>query len=238
MTRSTEKYLSDEDPLACLPRKPVQDFARKRVIYDAQQRSENLYVVIAGRVKVSQTALDGSQTVVRIVPPDGFFGESSLLGGQADSESAVALENVKTMCWSTAEIEQQIEREPRLGLALVQYLVRQSIELQDRIQAMAVCKTPERVMIALVQLADALGTRQEDGATRIGSLTHHTLAEYVGTSREIVTFQLNRLRRLSMLRYSRRDMDIYVPALIDALREADVSVPRPRTARVSTAGLV
>src|SRR5204863_8509330 len=118
MTRSTQKYFSDEDPLACLPRKPLQDFARKRVIYDSQQRAENLYVVISGRVKVSHTAPDGSQTVVRIVPPDGFFGESSLLGAQSDSESAVALENVKTMCWSNTEIEQQIEREPRLGLAL------------------------------------------------------------------------------------------------------------------------
>ena len=67
--------------------------------------------------------------------------------GMAKRKSGL-LENVKTMCWSTAEIEQQIEREPRLGLALVQYLVRRGIELQDRIQARAVCKTPERVMIA------------------------------------------------------------------------------------------
>jgi CRP/FNR family transcriptional regulator len=235
MSRLIEKF-PDEDPLACLPRKPVQDFARKRVIYDSQQRTEHLYVVISGRVKVSHTAPDGNQTVIRIVAADGFFGESALLGSLPDSESAVALENVKTMCWTTAEIEQQIEREPRLGLALVQYLVRQSIELQDRIQAMAVCKTPERVMIALAQLAESLGTRQDDGATRIGALTHHTLAEFVGTSREIVTFQLNRLRRLGMLRYSRKDMDIYVPAMLDALREADVTMPRPRTVRAGAAG--
>lgn len=91
-------------------------------------------------------------------------------------------------------------------------------------------------MIALVQLAEGLGTRQDDGATRIGALTHHTLAEFVGTSREIVTFQLNRLRRLGMLRYSRKDMDIYVPAIHDALREADVTMPRPRTALVGAAG--
>jgi CRP-like cAMP-binding protein len=129
------------------------------------------------------------------------------------------------MSWSTAEIEQQIDREPRLGLALSQYMVRQCIELQDRIESMAIYKTPERVMLALVQLADTLGTPMSDGSTRVAALTHHTVAEYVGTSREIVTFQLNRLRRLGMLRYSRKHMDIYAGAIKEALREQGVDLP-------------
>jgi hypothetical protein len=33
----------------------------------------------------------------------------------------------------------------------------------------------------------------------VPSLTHCMLAEYVGTSREIVTFQMNRLRKLGLL---------------------------------------
>jgi CRP-like cAMP-binding protein len=90
---------------------------------------------------------------------------------------------------------------------------------------MAVYKTPERVMLALVQLADSLGAPIPDGATRVPALTHHTIAEYVGTSREIVTFQLNRLRRLGMLRYSRKHMDVYTQALQEALRHQGVELP-------------
>src|SRR5205085_7418533 len=133
---------------------------------------------------------------------------SALIGGQHRVEAATALDNVTVMSWTAHEIETQIEREPRLGLALSQYLVRQCIELQDRIESMAIYKTPERVMLALVQLADSLGTPMADGSTRVSALTHHTIAEFVGTSREIVTFQLNRLRRMGMLRYSRKHMDI------------------------------
>src|SRR5205807_4847945 len=132
----------------------------------------------------------------RIVVAEGLFGESALIGGQHRTEAAVALDNVSLMSWTAGEIEAQIEREPRLGLALAQNMVRQCIELQDRIESMAVYKTPERVMLALIQLADSLGSPMADGSTRIVSLTHHTIAEFVGTSREIVTFQLNRLRRL------------------------------------------
>jgi CRP-like cAMP-binding protein len=90
---------------------------------------------------------------------------------------------------------------------------------------MAVYKTPERVMVSLIQLAHTLGTPTGDGASRIGSLTHQTMAEFVGTSREIVTFQLNRLRRLGMIRYSRKYMDIYTGAIAESLRQQGVALP-------------
>jgi CRP/FNR family transcriptional regulator len=217
---------SCEDALTYLPRKPLHEFSRDRVIYGPQQTSENLYVVIMGRVKISSTAEDGCQTVSRIVRSEGLFGESCLVGSMARSETATALEAVSVMCWTRAEIESYIEREPRLGVALAQHLVRQCIALQDRIESMAVHKTPERVMLAFIQLSEALGTAMADGSSRITALTHHTIAEYVGTSREIVTFQMNRLRRVGLLRYSRKHIDIYAQAMAESLRQVGVGVPR------------
>jgi len=234
MNRMREAF-TPEDPLTYLPRKPVQEFAKRRVIYDPQQPSDHMYVVILGRVKITNVSEDGSQMVARIVAAEGLFGESALIGSQRRSEAAVALDNVSVMSWTVNEIEAQIEREPRLGLALSQYLVRQCIALQDRIESMAVYKTPERVMLALVQLCDSLGTPLTDGSTRVPALTHHTIADYVGTSREIVTFQLNRLRRLGMLKYSRKHMDIYTGSLQDALREQGVDLPHLSAARIQRA---
>ena len=234
--RTRETTFTYEDPLTYLPRKPVQEFGKRRVIYDAQQPSDHLYVVILGRVKLTNITDDGSQLVARIVCSEGLFGESSLIGASRRHECAVALDNVTLMSWSATEIENQIEREPRLGLALSQYLVRQCIELQDRIESMAVYKTPERVMLALVQLADTLGSPMADGSIRVPALTHHTLAEYVGTSREIVTFQLNRLRRAGMLRYSRKHMDIYSRSIQDVLRNQGVDLPHLQSAMMQVAG--
>ena len=224
-----------EDPLTYLPRKPVQEFAKRRIIYDAQQPSDHLFVVILGRVKLTNTGDGGEPLVARIVSAEGLFGEAALIGDSRRAETAVALDNVTLMSWSAYEIEAQIEREPRLGLALSQYLVRQCIELQDRIESMAVYKTPERVMLALVQLADSLGSPMADGATRVPALTHHTIAEYVGTSREIVTFQLNRLRRMGMLRYSRKHMDVYTGAMQNALRNQGVDLPHLQSAMLRAA---
>jgi CRP-like cAMP-binding protein len=238
MGYGTEFERTYEDPLTYLPRKPIQEFAKGRIIYDHRQPSGGLYLVMLGRVKVTSSE-DELITVGRIVSAEGLFGESALIGADNRTEAAVTLDDASLMSWTRAEIEQQIDREPRLGIALSQFLVRQCIELQDRIQSMAVHKTPERVMLALLQLAGSAGTRLPDGSTRIGSLTHHTISEYVGTSREIDTFQMNRLRRLGLVRYSRKHIDVFAPAMEQALRDQGIRYgePAPNGRTVGTTGL-
>ena len=59
----------------------------------------------------------------------------------------------------------------------------------------------------------------EPGAVRLTGLTHQAIADYVGTSREIVTSEMNRLRRLGYLTYSRLYTDIYVSALSEWMRQ-------------------
>src|ERR1700722_7080380 len=96
-----------EDPSTKLPHKPVQEYAKNRIIYDVQQPATDLYLVILGRVKIVTTRNDGGQTVARIVRREGLFGESSLIGPLSRIESAIALDNIAVMSWSRKEIEQQ-----------------------------------------------------------------------------------------------------------------------------------
>ena len=208
-------YHHPNDALNYLPRRPLTEFAKGDIIYSGN--SQNLYLVAAGRVKVTSVAPDGCEAVVQIVPPEGLFGSSALVNQQG-GERAVALDKVQLMAWKRAEIEQQIEREPRLGLALMEELVIASLDMEERMQAMASYKTPQRVMLSLLQLARILGEKQPDGALRMASLTHSVIAEHVGTSREIVSSQMSRLRRLGLVRYTRKHIDVYYEAIEDTLR--------------------
>jgi CRP-like cAMP-binding protein len=228
--------MTHENPLTNLPHRPVQEYAKNRIIYDVQHPTTDLYLVMLGRVKIGTASHDGGQTVGRIVRSEGLFGTSSLIGLVNRTESAIALDYVALMSWSRNEIEEQVEREPRLGLALTQYLVRECLDLQDRIESMAVRKTPERVMLALLQLAADLGSPMPDGSINVASLTHDTIAEFVGTSREIVTVQMNRLRRMGLVRYSRKHIDIYAQALRENLRQQGISVPTGAKGAAQIAG--
>ena len=53
---------------------------------------------------------------------------------------------------------------------------------------------------------------------RLSHLSHRTIAEYVGTAREVVTIQMNKLRRLGYVAYSRLYTDVYVDGLAASLQ--------------------
>jgi len=81
------------------------------------------------------------------------------------------------------------------------------IEQLDRIESMAVYQVPERVLLALLGFAADIGVSRADGAMRIAPHTHEMIAEYVGSSREIATHEMNRLRTLGLVNYSRKSIE-------------------------------
>ena len=73
------------------------EYRKGQIIYNQDQPSSDLYLVIDGKVKVVRLADDGHQVVVDIYQPDEFFGESAFLSLPHRSEQATALEDVKLM---------------------------------------------------------------------------------------------------------------------------------------------
>ncbi len=217
--------MSKHDALNYLPSTRILEYPRRCAIYEPTRAPSRLYLVLSGRVKIFCTADSGAQTLLRVVGAEEFFGESSLIPReQAVRESAVAMEPAQAMSWTADEVQERIEKEPRLALALAEYFGQHNLLLRERITTIANYKTGPRVTLALVQLARTNGANTPTGATRLTGLTHQAIADYVGTSREIVTSEMNRLRRLGYLTYSRLYTDIYVSALSEWMRQQGTRV--------------
>jgi CRP/FNR family transcriptional regulator len=216
VTREVRETL--EDPLAYLPCSTIVEYSRGQLIYGRSQLSNSIYLVIDGKVKVCRTADDGRQVVVDIYQPDEFFGECGFLGEKQRVEEAVALDATKVMTWSTAEIEDLCVRRPRLGIALVQLLVRRSMDFGARIESFSIDNIGRRLVRSLVRFSERLGRDAGDGTIDMMPFTHELLSQYVGTSREIVTHYMNQLRRQGYLRYSRKGIALNREALREWLR--------------------
>ncbi len=208
-----------EDPLAFLPCSRIAEFKKGQLIYNQDQPSTSIYLVIEGKVKISRMGDDGRQVVVDIYQPDEFFGESALLS-LPRSEQAAALDNTRLMAWSAAEIEDMIAKRPRLAVALLQILAKRSLEFTERIESLSVENIARRLARSLIRFAGRLGTGGDNGSARMAPLTHELLAQYVGTSREIVTHYMNQFRKEGYLQYSRRGIVLDRHALCEWLRHS------------------
>ena len=203
-----------EDALEYLPCSVPVTYEKNALIYGGRAGPAGLYVVLAGRVKIWRAGPDGAAMILGIFGPEQIFGETSFIS-TSPGEYATALERTQVMMWPAATIEDLIDRTPRLGIALMQKMVARGASLKERIRDMAAEKTPARVALSLLALAEESGSPTDDGGLWLAALTHQTISELVGTSREIVTAEMGVLRRYGLVSYNRRGIRVYP----DALRE-------------------
>ena len=198
--------VQQEDPLAYLPCSHVLEFPKGDLIYDQSRPPMGLYVVVNGKVRVSQCAPDGRHVVLDIYQPNEVFGESVFLGQSSGSEEARAWEDSKLMCWTFSKVQQISTNQPGLAMALLQVMVQRTASLNQRIESLCFDNTGQRIVRSLLWLGTRMGTSENDGSVRLMPLKHEFLAQYVGTSRELVTMHMNKLRREGSIRYSRQEL--------------------------------
>ena len=207
-----------EDLLSHLPCSSVVEYKKGQIIYDADQPAANFYLVIQGKVKVSRPSGNGHEVVTDIYQADDLFGESAFLGLVRRGEQAKALEGVALMAWSAGDIEAMLLKRPKLAIALLQVLAQRVAESAGRLASFSRDTIARRLARCLIRLSERLGTPQEDGSVSMMPLTHECLAQYVGTSREIVTHSMTGFRRQGYLKYSRRAIVLHPEALRAWLR--------------------
>jgi CRP/FNR family transcriptional regulator len=195
------------------------EYKKGQSIYSQDQASTSIYLVIEGKVKVSRMTDGGHQVILDIYQTDEFFGESALLNLPQRAEQAMAMENARLMTWTTAEIEDIVVKRPRLAVALLQILVQRTREFGQRIESFSVDNISRRLARSLIRFSERLGTLEADGSVNLAPFTHELLAQYVGTSREIVTHYMNQFRRQGYLRYSRKGILLHRHAMKDWLRQ-------------------
>jgi CRP/FNR family cyclic AMP-dependent transcriptional regulator len=218
-----------EDPLAYLPCSAVLKYSKGQVIYSPLQPTNGLHVVIDGSVKVCRKTDCGKQILLDVYRQDEFFGESTVLG--MFSETATAFQNATVMKWTAEEIQQISILRPMLSFALWQWTVQRSMDFGSRIDSLSVDSIDRRLARALIRFSDRLGNHIEDGSVNLTLFTHELLAQYVGTSREIITKSMSAFRELGYLGFSRRGIWLDREAISDWLKSgttrtrAAISVP-------------
>ena len=201
------------DILDYLPRSDAEDYRAGEVIYDARHPAERVFLIIQGRVQVSQNMTPDLQLVFDIYTSDEIFGESALLNPPRCLELAVALETTRVMSWTTDKLRQIMYSKPEVGIALAQILAARLVEARSRLGSFANATISQRLAHALAHLGKRLGSRTANGSIMITGLKHQLLADYTVASRATITHWMGNFRRQGLLDYDRNSVLVYPDAL-------------------------
>jgi len=172
-----------------------QPVRKHTVVIQKGNESGVLYVVIAGRLKVSVADDQGKEVILNTLGPGDYFGELAILGDMPRTATVVSLEDSKLLTLSRKAFLHLVREQPDIALAVIRNLTERVSQLTEQVGRLALGDVYSRIRDALN--AQAV---ERDGLLVTGRFTQSEIAQMVGSSREMVSRIFKDLREGGYIR--------------------------------------
>ena len=188
MQKPNPKGLSSDEILSVID---LSDFAqhavprtfpKNTVVVTEGDRTDSLYIIVSGRVKIYVSDDKGKEIVLNESGPGEYFGEMVLDEGPR-SASVMTLEPTQFLLVPQEDFREFISKSPEFSLHLIRKLIRRVRALTNDVKSLALMDVYGRVARMLLDLAV-----ERDGVLVIESRpTQQEMANRVGASREMIS---------------------------------------------------
>jgi CRP-like cAMP-binding protein len=141
--------------------------------------------------------------ILSVLGEGEFFGEMALLDDEPRSAHVIAMEDSDLLVLRREDFEGILAQSPQIALSLLRELTRRLRRADEKVGALVLLDVTGRVARLLLELSDDSGG---DRITR--RLTHHTIAQMVGSSRETVSRTMRDFVSKGHIAVSRREIQI------------------------------
>ena len=176
-----------------------KSYPRGSVILFEDDPGDALFVVRSGRVKVVLLAEDGREVILGLLGVGEHFGELSLIDDQPRSAHVIAMEESSILVLRRDDFRRRVEASPVVAWALLQELSRRLRRADDKIGTLVLLDVHGRIARMLLDAAAECGNDLIDKP-----LTHQTIAQVIGASRETVSRAMREFQELGWVSAEQR----------------------------------
>ncbi len=180
-----------------------QKFAKGAMIVSEGDPGDALYIVRSGEVKVLLVGEDGREVILGVLGVGEHFGELSLIDGRPRSAHVVSTHASSLLVLRRADFRRQVEQQPQVAWSLLMELSRRLRQADGTIGSLVLLDVPGRVAKILLEHATP-----GEPATMVKSLTHQTMAQMIGASRETVSRAMADFQDRGYISVQRRQVTI------------------------------
>jgi CRP-like cAMP-binding protein len=191
----------------------VETVGRGMAILRAGEIPRAVFIVREGGVKEVQTTPEtegGRDVIVALHGPGDFFGDLALMNDEPATTTTVALAQTSLIA-VPRETWLELCQSPQMMRMLTRRTQKRLEDAYRMIRMLSRYTTEARLKSALLILAERWGSKGDDGVTIGLELTHRTLADLAGASREKVTRALGILSQKGLVKVVQRRL--VVPSL-------------------------
>jgi CRP/FNR family transcriptional regulator, cyclic AMP receptor protein len=178
--------LSDEDANALRAGIITVHLARGERLFSEGDTGDKLYIILAGKIKLTKAAPDGRENLLSVHGPGEMFGELSLFDPIPRTSSATAVTSAELAGVAHDDLRAWLTTRPQVAMHLLRALAQRLRRINEVKADLVFTDVPGRVSKALLDLAERFGTPTAAGIQVNHDLTQEELAQLVGASRETV----------------------------------------------------
>ena len=174
--------LSDEDIAMISAEVTAKSFPKHTIIMSEGEKSDSMYVVVSGKVKVLISDEEGKEIILSILGPGEFFGEMALIDNQPRSATVITMEPSHFNVIAQADFMRVLTKNPSIAQTILRALAKRLREADRKISSLALLDVYGRVARTLLELA----TDHNGKRVVRQHLSQQEIANMVGASREMV----------------------------------------------------
>lgn len=179
--------MSDQELDSLLTRATVRRVPQNEAVFEQGAQADFFFLLLHGRLKVTQVTKDGQQIIVRVVNPGDLFGFARALQRSDYPGTATAATESLVLAWPTELWNVFVEKNPHLAVNAMHTIGQRLDEAHTRIREMSTEEVERRVAHTVLRLAEQAG-KPEGGGIRIDfPISRQDIAEMTGTTLHTVS---------------------------------------------------
>jgi CRP/FNR family cyclic AMP-dependent transcriptional regulator len=192
------------------------DYPRGAVLFREGDRTDAVFVICSGKVKVSATSREGRTMILRIADPGDVLGMSAALTDGEHEVTAESLEPCRARVLHLKHLSTMLQQYGDASMGAAKSLAADYRAAFDEARLIALPGSPAGRMARLI-LDWADDAKKNSTAFITMPLTHEELASMTATTRETVTRTLSRFRKEKIISIRGVVLTVLQPAMLEQL---------------------
>lgn len=188
----------------------IREIKKGTLLYQEGQESSEIYIIQSGIIQVSKMIEDGRELTIRLCSTGDLIGELTLFQPAAKYVlNAKVLESGEVAVIYKEDLERKLEENSELALEFMKWLNIQHRKSQTKVRDLVLNGKKGALYSTLIRLSNSYGVEEDDGIKINLSLTNQELANFCGTSREVVNRLLSDLRKQNIISVTKGIISIH-----------------------------
>ncbi|PLR83343.1 Crp/Fnr family transcriptional regulator [Bacillus sp. V33-4] len=165
-------------------------------LFQEGENAAELFLIQSGKVQISKMVPDGRELTLRMCSEGDLIGELSLFcPAPKYMLSAKIVESGEVAVIYRDDLEEKLAENSRAALEFMRWLSGQHRKTQTKFRDLVLHGKKGALYSTLIRLSNSYGVARKNGILINVPLTNQDLANFCGTSREVVNRLLSELRK-------------------------------------------